>query len=345
MGVRWRTTSTCPAGHASERDAPSTVIELLPPPPQAQAQGQAPPSFAAALQATLSASSRTKGWCEGCKAYVQLSQLRVAASLPPLLCVSAGGLGGGGGAAAVAAREMWAGGAAAAAKAAAAAAAAVASGGARRIVPATPWVPPLVHVRLTPAEVGAPAGVAVTEAGTPSAAALPAVPPNAPGEALYCVVGVLCLVSHPPAKAAAAKAAKATAAAALGKGGSKAGAATSAAAAAAAVAVAAASSGGGASATAVLRQYHYVACARVGPEGALLPSAAPALHAPADWLVFNHFRVTPAPAAEVRACCWMMGMGKMPRPPAFSRPLPRCSTSARAGRRPCRCCCSASRPT
>lgn len=279
FGLRWRTTSTCPAGHTSERDAPSTVLELSPPPAPAGGGprgGAAASSFAAALQASLATSSRTRGWCEACRAYVMLDLRRAAASLPPLLCLSVAGLGGAGGAAK----------AAAAAAATTPAVAAAAAGGARRVVPATPWVPQVVLIRL-----GGPAGVAVVDG---SAGPLPAVPPNAPSEALYCVVGALCHVASPAKDKVAAGGGE-------GAGGSgKRGRGAAAATAAAAAAAAASAAAGGASDAAALRQSHYVACVRAGPEGALAPSAAPSLHAPADWLVFNHFRVTPAPAAEVR---------------------------------------------
>lgn len=82
MDVRWRMPSTRPASHASERDAQSAVIELA---------DTGKGAGAAVAVGRSGASSSTKGWCKGYKAYMQLSQLCVAASLPLLLCVSAGG--------------------------------------------------------------------------------------------------------------------------------------------------------------------------------------------------------------------------------------------------------------
>ena len=196
--------------------------------------------------------------------------------------------------------ELWVGGAAAAAEAAAAVATAVVSGGAHRIVPATPWVTPLVHVRLTPEEVVVKEGVTVTEAGTqPLRCSLHAAqhPRRSP---LLRRWAALPIRQNPSTAAAATETAKAAAAAAPGTGGTKAGAATSAIAAVSAAAVTAASSGGGASAAAVLHQYHFDSCARVGPEGALLSTSVPALHAIDGYLVFNLFRLTPASADRLR---------------------------------------------
>ena len=143
-------------------------------------------------------------------------------------------------------------------------------------------------------------GVSVTEAGTqPLRCSLHAAqhPRRSP---LLRRWAALPIRQNPSTAAAATETAKAAAAAAPGTGGTKAGAATSAIAAVAAAAVTAASSGGGASAAAVLHQYHFDSCARVGPEGALLSTSVPALHAIDGYLVFNLFRLTPASADRLR---------------------------------------------
>jgi len=153
MGVRWRMTSTSPAGKASERDAPSAVIvRVLPPQTQVLCclrRHRYRSRRRRRSQRRVEPHEGLVRGLQGVRAAITATRRSLAAAAALHLCRRQGAgrrRGSRGGSRAVSGRRC--------SGCQGHGSRAVASGGARRIVPATPWVPPLVHDCLKPEQWG-----------------------------------------------------------------------------------------------------------------------------------------------------------------------------------------------
>jgi DNA polymerase III epsilon subunit-like protein len=287
FGIDVTTVITCPAGHTTSRESTSTVLDMAYStesaagaasagggPPSAPGASVAATTFAEALRYTLTSTRRTRAWCEGCNAYVLLTQHKAASRLPPLMLLNAN-------VQEPAQRELWA-----------------RHRGRHGQGQAQPshhhaWLAERVAIDMARGggSTAAAAGLTVTDLS--GASAVPAGTPGAPagpGRAAYeyQLVGIIAHVAEP-------RAAKAAAAAAAAAGGAGAAPATI---------------GSPPASGDIMAQFHYVSCLRVGEAGEYTtgPLAAPAEPASglpqppgsgAGWLIFDDFRITPAPTGEV----------------------------------------------
>lgn len=315
----------CSAGHSTSRDLSTTIVEMAYPPNlsaadvakhSAAAAGTAgdastsagPLSFTNILTSSFSRPSRTKAWCDGCKAYVSQTQVKVCAGAGPLLMVSTNAGPGVDGPAGMAAPAS-ATGTAPAANAAAAAIRQLWSLGAGS-GSSKPWVASRIGLKTENAPVPGASNLVsprlVVSDLSPGASGSGSTAAG-PGVEQYELVGVIVHIdpelAGAPSSSKAKRRSKRTAASivAAAVGGA------SAASAAGGIGLGPSSSSSSQTPqddAEAISKYHYVSCLKVHAGGAYAAGAPSLAAAEAGddggrWLIFNDFRITPSTLSEV----------------------------------------------